>query len=111
MFGDGRVGDLVVNTGEIKYTDDVRTHLTQNAPAGQNTLVVGDTTGFAIGDRVLVMQVIGVPSGEYELARVAGVSGLTITLQNTLSNTYEVEGSATLYQEVGFSGVSATFTA
>lgn len=94
LFGDGRDGDLVVGDGQTVYTDNVRQSLSVTANAGQDALSVPNTAGFAIGDKVLIHQTKGSGVGLYELGTIENVGSESLTLYETLVNTYTVGGSS-----------------
>lgn len=75
-----------------------------------NEVLIGDATGFGVGDRVLLIQMKGAlidesntPSfgtiidfgnaGNYEFGTIAKIKGLQITLQNKLVRTYNTKGA------------------
>ncbi len=79
--------------------------LTAPAAPGDSSITVGTTTGFATNDLVMIMQMTGIvpeppsggpspvdltndPVGRWELARLTGVTGSTMTLDVPLVNSY-----------------------
>ncbi|MBI4672206.1 MAG: hypothetical protein HY741_11150, partial [Chloroflexi bacterium] len=91
IFGDGADGDLVVSS--LQYGDDTRTALTATANSGQPVLSVANTSGFAPGHEVLVIQMQGAGAGVYEFASILSVGSGTMTLQQNLANTYTQDGN------------------
>ena len=78
MFGNGRDGDLVVGTGQTHYIDEARTNVLV-AFAATNEVAVYATTGFALGDLILLHQSGGHPplgeeAGRWEIRKVSGFS-------------------------------------
>ncbi|MFQ5612562.1 MAG: hypothetical protein ACE5H9_10565, partial [Anaerolineae bacterium] len=92
IFGDGSDGDLTVSG--TYYTDDTRTAVSATANAGQNTVSVQSTVGFAVGDEVLLIQMQGAGAGNYEFGAVAGVGAGTLILQDNLQHTYTAGGDS-----------------
>ena len=94
VFGDGSDGDLTVASGETRYADDIRTALSGNAPAGQRTIPVASTSGFAAGREILIIQMQGTGVGLYEFGTIENVSSGSLTLVQNLANTYTVGGNS-----------------
>lgn len=85
LFGDGRNGDFLVATGETKQIPNTRTNVT----ASGTTANVSSSTGFAVGDLVLLHQTQGTSNvGKWEYNFIASISGTTWTLTSVLTNTY-----------------------
>ncbi len=93
MFGDGRDGDLVVTSGETKYTDDVRTVLSNSAASGEITICVASTNGLRIGDKILIVQIQGTGAGNYEFATIQAISTCWLTLNRPLLKTFTTPNS------------------
>ncbi|MGB3061159.1 MAG: hypothetical protein WBE17_15605 [Anaerolineae bacterium] len=110
LFGDGRDGDLVVASGQTAYVDDVRTHVLGNAPAGQNTISVANTAGFAVGQDVLIIQIQANGPGTYEFGRIASVDPSSLTLGESLHNSYQGLGASILFDQTNYSGRAESFT-
>lgn len=91
--GDGSDGALDVPTGQTVYTDAVRTKVMNSAAIGENYICVQSTTGFEIGDEVLIIQSQGTGVGNYEFAKITQVSGCNLTLQSNLVNAYTTPNS------------------
>src|SRR5215469_15151989 len=65
LFGTGQDGDLVVNAGQVVYTDDARTAV-QNAVSGQNSIALlpgYNSVLFQAGQEVLLIQMQGPGAG------------------------------------------------
>lgn len=92
-----------------------------------NTVTVSDTTGFAIGDRVLLIQMQGAlinttntalygdildygTAGNYELNYICDIDGNTVTLQNTFAKAYNVSGQVQLIRVPVYSNAVVTGT-
>jgi hypothetical protein len=86
--GTGADGDLTV-TGTL-YVDNTRTALSGTAGPGQRVLPVSDTSGFATGQEVLIVQMQGADTGNHEYGRIASVDSGIITLEHGLQYTYTV---------------------
>ncbi len=94
VFGDGSDGDLTVSSGQTKYVDNVRTRMTSTAGAGQKNVSVASTSGFPVGDEVLVIQMQGTGAGNYEFGTIASIGSGRLTLQGNLQHTYTVGGNS-----------------
>jgi hypothetical protein len=94
VFGDGSDGDLTVSSGQTKYVDNVRTQMTSTANAGQKNVSVASTSGFPVGDEVLVIQMQGTGAGNYEFGTIASIGSGGLTLQDDLQHTYTVGGNS-----------------
>ena len=89
-YGNGSDGDLTVSSaGTVvnRYT-----FLTSKVDVGDTLLPVGSTSGFSVGDLILIvqMQSYAYPDwvGKYEFNRVAGISGSNIELASPLSRPF-----------------------
>lgn len=77
-----------------------------------SSIVVGTTAGFAVGDQILIIQMQGASvvtlnnitfgnitsyggAGTYEFKNITAISGLSITVNSPLTNTYDVVNGAT----------------
>ncbi len=94
VFGDGSDGDLIVSSGQTIYTDDIRTQLSNSASAGQNTICVASPSGFQIGDEVLIIQMQGTGSPDYEFKHITDINTCWLTLDENLEFTYTTPNSA-----------------
>ena len=94
MFGSGQDGDLLIGTGQTVYTDDTRAALNATANSGQKNLTVANTSGFAVGQEVLIIQMQGTDAGNHEFGIIANVSGGTLTLEDNLTHTYHIGGNS-----------------
>lgn len=65
IFGNGRDGDLVVNS--TIYVDSERASAAGTAPAGQKSIQVENVAGFNIGDEILIIQTQGTGAGSMNL--------------------------------------------
>jgi hypothetical protein len=93
MFSDGSDGDLIVPTGAISYTDDVREALGVTASTGQFALTLASADVFTSSmesDEVLIIQMEGASAGQYEFGTIASVENEVLTLTRALSNTYSI---------------------
>ncbi|WP_338280958.1 adventurous gliding motility protein AgmC [Corallococcus caeni] len=97
-LGDGHSGALTVNTANTVVNTYVR--LRANAAVGATSINVGDTTGFAVGDLVMIYQSTGFTGtvtsgatgpfdftsnavGNWQFVRVTGLTGSTLTFTGT----------------------------
>ncbi|MFH2038983.1 MAG: CARDB domain-containing protein [Chloroflexota bacterium] len=94
VFGTGEDGNLTVNSGDTKYTDDYRSALASTASSGQLNLALSSTASFANGQEVLVIQIQGTGAGNYEFGTIASIAGNTLTLSKNLGNSYTVGGNS-----------------
>ena len=94
VFGTGADGNLTVPAGQTIYTDDTRSAVSINASSGQPNISVVSTSGFAIGQEVMVIQSQGAGVGNYEFNTIIGINGNTLTLGEQLQNTYTVVGNS-----------------
>ena len=88
LFGNSKDGDLLINSGQVYYTDSVRTNLIGIAKSQQNSFVIPGNPGFTIGDEVLIYQSQGVNAGHYEYGRVENVSESSLVLDRPLQQSY-----------------------
>ena len=92
-FGDGADGPLTIGDGVTTTVDDFRTKLTGDAAAGASSLTVYNTSGFAPGDEVLIIEIQGVSTdygstGNYEFRTIQSIGDSTLTITPVLSNAY-----------------------
>lgn len=93
-LGTGANGSLNVPSGQTVYTDDVRSKLQNSADSGTNGLCVNSTSGFMVGDEILVLQVQGTGAGNYEFGKIVQINSCWLTLESNLSNSYVTPNSA-----------------
>jgi hypothetical protein len=91
-FGSGKDGPLAVSSGTTTINS---ARVRVQAVGGSATLTAVDAVngGFGAGDLLLVHQTTGGNAGLWELARVSGVDGSTVTLTDTLTNSYTTSGN------------------
>ncbi len=92
VFGTGADGPLNVTGSQT--INNTRTALSATSNAGQPILNVASTSGFTIGQEVLIHQTQGTGTGNYEFEKIASISPGTLTLQANLSNTYTQGGNS-----------------
>ena len=80
--------------------DCMATNISTTSSSGQPTLTVASSTGFATGDEVLVIQMLGTGVGNYEFKTVSSVAAGSITLTSSLTNTYTNDGTPSRAQVV-----------
>jgi len=98
-FGDGSDGELIVNSGDTYYTDDVKSKVDGTNAAGQNTISLFDASGFSVGDEVLIISMQDPETdlllnitGQYETFYITSIVGNTLTLDDNLLYTYGQTG-------------------
>ncbi|MBI5032504.1 MAG: peptidoglycan DD-metalloendopeptidase family protein [Chloroflexi bacterium] len=91
-FGTGPDGPLTVTSNQT--INNTRTALSTTSNAGQPTLSVASTSGFAVGQEVLIHQTQGTGAGNYEFGKIAGIGSGILTLQSNLQNTYTQGGNS-----------------
>jgi hypothetical protein len=94
MFGDGSDGDLTVSSGETFYVDSVRTRMDNSSSSGQKNVYVASTSGFGVGDEVLVIQMQGTGAGNYEFGMISSIGSGRLVLEENLEHSYNVGGDS-----------------
>lgn len=106
--GTGKDGAVTISTSNTVV--NAYAQVTAALSAGGSSVTVSATTGFAVGDLILVHQTTGISPeplsgtagpvvlsstsvGRWELARILSISGLTLTLTKPLVNSFD--GSVT----------------
>ncbi len=88
-FGTGADGQLTVSSSGTVIND--YTYLTGNELSGDDTIAVDDGSSFASGDEVMIIQMQNSTAGSaglYEFGTISSVAGNTVTLEESLSNSY-----------------------
>jgi len=88
-IGDGSDGPLVVS-GSDQIVNGYA-FLTGNENAGETTITVSGTSGFAEDDEILLIQMqnsSGGEAGTYEFKHISSIMGNEITLTSSLDNSY-----------------------
>ncbi len=98
-FGTGNDGAMTITTATSKcdtaagdFASNLcqMTNITAVVTAGQSTITVASTTGFAAGDEVLLIQMAGTGAGNYETHTILTVDSSTVLRFNDLiKNTYQ----------------------
>jgi hypothetical protein len=84
--GDGRDGDLSIVAGQTFTPNTVRA----NVSASGMQAAVSDSSGFNVGDRVLLHQSQGTANvGRWELNQIAAINGTSWTLASPLGSIYD----------------------
>lgn len=99
-FGMGTDGPLTV-TGPATV---VNKYTSASGAAGSTLVTVESTSGFAIGDEVLVHQTRGAGAGTYEFRVISSMSGNLVTLNSALQHAYS--GSAQMIRVPHFTDVT-----
>jgi hypothetical protein len=93
----------------------------------ENTLFVQTAAGFAVGDRILIIQMQGASidstdspsfgtitdygfSGSYEIARIKSIKGLFFTLESRMVSPFNVAGSVQIVRIPQYTNVNITGT-
>ncbi|MBU1864710.1 MAG: VCBS repeat-containing protein, partial [Candidatus Omnitrophica bacterium] len=87
--GDGSDGSLTVTAANTQVNN--YTYLTGNENSGEQTIVVNSATDFTVGDELLIIQIQNSSSGTagtYEFVDINNISGASIGLTQTLTNSY-----------------------
>jgi len=89
-LGSGIDGALSLSSGSLIVNN--YTHImTSTVSAGARSFLVNSTAGFAVGDVVLLLQSQNGSNGiagTYEHGTIASISGMNVTLEYALANTY-----------------------
>jgi hypothetical protein len=91
-----------LNVSTTYHTDSIRTTLTQNADG--NTISIANSSGFTVGDEVLVMAMIGTQAGLYETAYLSAVLPDHLELTANLKYTYDIAAGPVMVQQVPYFG-------
>jgi len=70
------------------YTDSVRSYLPSAASAGATTVTLASATGFAVGNEVLIIQMLGSAPGAHETRTISSIASNTLTLSSALTRTF-----------------------
>lgn len=90
LFGDGRNGPLTVTSGQSITINTTRTNISASGTIG----TVSSSSGFAVGDLVLLHQTQGASNvGKWEYAYITSISGTTFTFSRSLTNSYTTDSS------------------
>ncbi|MBI4645730.1 MAG: hypothetical protein HY738_03795, partial [Bacteroidia bacterium] len=98
-LGTGADGDLYIAPGGTAKTDGVKTYVIGNNPSGQNSIQVNSSSGFSIGDEVLIITIQDANTdlntniaGQYEFRRISTLLSTALILSENLSNSYNSTG-------------------
>ncbi|NPC86495.1 hypothetical protein HPC49_50955, partial [Pyxidicoccus fallax] len=109
-FGLGNVQDGALTVNAANTVVNVYTRVSAAVPAGQNFVTVASTTGFAIGDLVMVIQSSGLSPrpasgsqtpidmsgntmGRWQMARVQALTATRLTLTQPLTVAFAATGA------------------
>lgn len=93
MFGEGSDGVKVISG--IETFNAPCSSLTTSASAGQTNISgVAASTGFGVGNEVLIIQMQGVGAGVYEFGSIKSISNNVLTLVGNLGHTYTQGGNS-----------------
>lgn len=103
--GTGAQGALTVSgvpngPANPAYTDNVRTYMTAASTAGATTITVNSTSGFAVGNEVLVIQMLGSGAGTYDSRSIASLTATTLTFGTGLTSAYPAYSAGSTVTQV-----------
>lgn len=87
--GKGSAGTLTLSSSRTEDTTIGVEAITSLTSSGQADVIVADGSTFSAGDWVLIIQMQGTGAGNYEQAKIASISTNTLTMEATLTNTYQ----------------------
>jgi hypothetical protein len=97
--GNGLDGDFYVPPGGTVKTDNVKTFVTGNNPSGQNAIQVSSSSGFQIGEEVLLItmqdnnpDLNNNIAGQYEFKRIINKTATALVFQDNLIKSYNSSG-------------------
>jgi len=98
--GTGADGDLTVRAGKTLFVDSVKSPVVGKNPAGAAEIRVARTTGFNVGDEILIISVqdseVNIAlniTGQYETHRIVGVSDTTLQLDAPLEHSFDADNN------------------
>lgn len=92
FYGDGAEGTLTA-TGSTTI-NGTKTNIDSAAAAAQAVVPVATTTGYTVGDHVLIHQTQGTGAGLWEIKKIASISaGVSLTMTKNLVNSYAATGA------------------
>jgi thermitase len=94
VFGNGSDGNLTIVSGQTYYVDNLRSIVANTTSSGQNIISVASTSGFTVGQEILILQTQGVGAGSYEFASITNINGNTIEISHNLAYTYTNGGNS-----------------
>jgi hypothetical protein len=106
-LGTGADGDLYIAPGGTAQTDNIKTYVTGMNPSGQNALQVGTSSGFNIGDEVLIItmrdnntDMNNNITGQYEFGRILTKLSTALILTKNLLNAYDTTTTGKKHQVI-----------
>ena len=109
-YGNGSDGVVAASGGDATTLSVVDTYLSNAPSSGQATCTVNSTTGFAAGDKVLLIQSqksAGLTDGTHEYLEIQGIASTTITFTSNLQNAYSNSPQFNMAQMVRVNEYSA----
>lgn len=103
--GDGTDGAITISSSVNCTTTDISTadgdttadcaasSISSLASAGQTNVLVNSTSGFYVGDEVLIIQITGTGIGNYEFKRIQNIISNILIMTTNLSYTYQSTGA------------------
>lgn len=105
-------GDLTITSGTT--TDNATaSNIVALSNSGVASTTVASNAGFAAGQYVMLIQMVGTGAGNFEFQKIQSISGGTLFFYSALTNTYQASGAQVLkvseYHNVSITG--GTWTA
>ena len=97
--GNGSDGALTIGAGTTTI-NATKSGVSSTASSGQKIVNVTSSSGFATGNLVLVIQMLGTNVGVWEEATIASIAGNALTMNSNLINTYTKTGTTSLAQVI-----------
>lgn len=107
-FGDGSDGALTISSNTTHDPTDTIC----SGTSGSTTLVVSDSTGFAVGDLVLIHQTRNgtATPGTWQLNKINNISGVTWTMKYALVDTFDTTSQVIQMKEYSSVTVNSSVT-
>lgn len=82
--------DLTINSGIGFKVDQIKSKITGGATVQSKTITVNNSSGFQVGDTVLIIQMSGgANAGNYERNTIESIQGNNLNTKNPLKHSYE----------------------
>ena len=94
--GSGADGALTITTTRTEDTARGVSNISSAASAGQKDVTLASATSFSADEWVLLIQMTGTGSGNYEFAQIASKSSNTLTMKSNLALAYAATGAQCL---------------
>ncbi|MBV2167065.1 MAG: hypothetical protein KUL82_00045 [Bdellovibrio sp.] len=111
LYGDGSDGVLTIsgipngpaNPYQINTTS---TYLTADAAANATSVTVSSAAGFAVGQEILIIQMVGADAGKYQFRTLTGVSGSVLSFSGGLSSAFASSNKVQVVRVMKYSNVT-----